>query len=149
MSYVLSKDYQILAIFESKGDDMSNKVGKKITDEDHIAAFTLKTVRTNLGFSQEEMAELCGCSLSQYRRYEGLKCPVPANLFIRLVKKQYANSHFLLTGETEPALVGLIEFISCATIKDMTSAAYHGYAFLQHKTEIKNKIEERHKRKKK
>ena len=126
---------------------MDNKEGKKITDEDHIAAFTLKTVRTNLGFTQEQMAELLGCSVTQYRRYEGLKCPIPANVFVRLVKLKYASSHFLLTGEVEPVTVGIIEFISCATLKDWISAVYRVYSFLQNKLDLQRRVEKRNKEK--
>ena len=117
--------YPEVAIMVSKGKNMASKINKQ---DDKVIKY-LEKARENLGLYQEEMAEKCGVSLAQYKRYIYKKCKIPATVLITLAETGLVDSEFLLTGRTEPAKTKFTQLLSVADSKEKIAMMYEAYMY--------------------
>lgn len=62
----------------------------------------IKELRTQLGLSQEELAEKIGVSQRQVSRYETWGSPIPSDVLARMVELLNVNSDYLIGRIDDP-----------------------------------------------
>ena len=67
----------------------------------HEVGSRLETIQNNLGYTQDQMAEMMDVSKEQYRKYLRGNSEIPLHKLSMLLEQQDFDVKYLLTGERE------------------------------------------------
>ena len=78
----------------------------------HEVGLRLETIQNNLGYTQEQMAEMMDVSKEQYRKYLKGISEIPSHKLTILLEQQDFDVKYLLTGKSAEEEKTFIEHLS-------------------------------------